>query len=384
MNKTKLFVPVLMAMMMLTACGNKKIDAMSNVTVSFDGVDGYGIAMINGTNNWEELYLEDIPSDKQDVSMLQALAAMEESIDFVVEPSDNLSNGDTVTVSVKYNSDIFKQNKVSLSAEPKTFTVEGLTEPIEVDPFEGLDVVFTETAPYGKATINQDNCDTKGLRVSYNLDKYNDLSNGDVVTVTIDVSEEDALKQGYKLLQTSAEFTVDGLVTYMKSLDQIGDKFYTEFEPYLQDEIDANFADKRSWIRLMGNKISYRDNSYYYSNHRGTELLSYEAKPYMIEALFPKINGQGSENILYYIYTVDMVQNLDDGKNVQENVEQTLFVIFGAANIKYDPQVDNYSAAMTDLSGKFLLDVGFDYNSLYNEYIMAKKDKYSVEEKKIQ
>ena len=384
MKKTKLFVPVLMAMMMLTACGNKKIDAMSNVTVSFDGVDGYGIAMINGTNNWEELYLEDIPSDKQDVSMLQALAAMEESIDFVVEPSNNLSNGDTVTVSVKYNSDIFKQNKVSLSAEPKTFTVEGLTEPIEVDPFEGLDVVFTETAPYGKATINQDNCDTKGLRVSYNLDKYNDLSNGDVVTVTIDVSEEDALKQGYKLLQTSAEFTVDGLVTYMKSLDQIGDKFYTEFEPYLQDEIDANFADKRSWIRLMGNKISYRDNSYYYSNHRGTELLSYEAKPYMIEALFPKINGQGSENILYYIYTVDMVQNLDDGKNVQENVEQTLYVIFGAANIKYDSQSDKYSASMTDLSGKFLLDVGFDYDALYNEYVMAKKDKYSVEEKKIQ
>lgn len=81
------------------------VDAFADISVSFEGVNGFGTAVI--TNNSTDPFVRQMI--------------------FQVPENQNLSNGSTITVTVDYNQDEADQRRLSIPEKSKTFQVSGLS-----------------------------------------------------------------------------------------------------------------------------------------------------------------------------------------------------------------------------------------------------------------
>lgn len=152
----------------------------------------------------------------------------------------DLSNGDTVSVTFEYTqSDLYNAGEsfyferdgkyYIIPSKQKTmeYTVFGLGDIQEIDPFEGLDFEYRDAAPYLTISrIKTDGCDELIKEcVRYSLENNTDLDVGDTFTVKA-ADMWDALgSKGYKLAGekdedgfVSKEFTVyQGVPAYVTS-----------------------------------------------------------------------------------------------------------------------------------------------------------------------
>ncbi len=158
----------------LTGCGKKTIDVSETVKAEFEGYDGYGVCTIENEYDWIDNALE-LYGDKFDDLSYDLM----DSVTYKMSKQENLSNGDTVTVTPVIGSEA-EDYAFNLTGEPVTFTVEGLQEVEEFDPFDNITVSFEGISPNGTAVITE----KKDNSVSYKPDKQSGLSNGDTITVT--------------------------------------------------------------------------------------------------------------------------------------------------------------------------------------------------------
>lgn len=127
----------------LSGCGKKEIDVMEGIEVEFSGVDGYGTARIADEYVFEEAALEaaglaekmDSDFDDEAIGTLQGVYTIEEAVKYEVSPSENLSNGDVVTVTASINNESVEDFKIHFTGSEKKFTVEGLNEVEQIDLF---------------------------------------------------------------------------------------------------------------------------------------------------------------------------------------------------------------------------------------------------------
>ena len=94
----------------------------------------------------------------------------------------------------------------------------------ELDPFNGLKVIFEGISTEGTAIINDTNCNK--IVMKYNPDGFRvfpdkDLKNGDEVEVYYDGDEEKAKEDGYSFTSTSKTFKVSGLKEAPKSVKNL-------------------------------------------------------------------------------------------------------------------------------------------------------------------
>ena len=199
MRKRTIIVTVLITLtvLLLTGCGKKKIDVTEDLLVNFDGYNGYGTATLENEYGWEAEALEaagvksiDTFSDLGDALMIESAVLYE------IQPKENLSNGDEVTVSTVINDEVAEKYKIKFVYNEKKFIVEGLPEIEQVDLFDNIDVSFQGIAPNVTAYLDNANTDSY-VRMSYKMDKNNNLNIGDVITVTADYNKEDLLEAGY-------------------------------------------------------------------------------------------------------------------------------------------------------------------------------------------
>ena len=164
-------------------------------------------------------------------------------------PSSDLSNGDTVVFAWEL-SDGDKELLEELFGvkikfgEPKEYTVEGLDEPEEIDPFEGVEVTFSGIAPNGEATLDASN-GPESCQSLYELDPQEGLSNGDTVTLYLDrddVNEYLTENYGVVVSETSKTYTVEGLASYAASLDEIPEETAESMRKQSEDVIRAEIA----------------------------------------------------------------------------------------------------------------------------------------------
>lgn len=150
------------------------------------------------------------------------------ALDGNLSNSYNLSNGDVITYSWDsiYTDEelaaIAKSMHVKLAYSDISYTVEGLEEVPMFDPFDGVEVSFSGTAPNGQALIA--NYPDNGL--IYEIDGENQgLSNGDEVVVRIQYPYDDVesyIRQYERIANTETKtFTVEGLGSYITSASQI-------------------------------------------------------------------------------------------------------------------------------------------------------------------
>lgn len=190
------------------ACGSKpEYDPSQYVTLDYLYFNGEGVAVPVVT-----------PPDAADQEAAQ-IAALLEGTTFRYSPDNKLSNGDVVTVTPTYDEATAEKKGFKPVVKEVKFTVEGLPEGTPVDLWESIDVLMSGKDTVGKFDIffeypSDNEACTKFLsnHVNYNRDKYKDLSNGDVVTVSVTYNKEEALINGYKIIsEPTKEFTVSGL-----------------------------------------------------------------------------------------------------------------------------------------------------------------------------
>ena len=277
----------------VSGCGKTEIDAMEKLDVSFSGVDGYGTASVTNKYDWEEEVLEAIGGDDpEDVSLLGDMMKIESAVSYEVFPDEGLSNGDMVTVKVTADNEMVKEYKIAFKAGEKEFTVGGLKEVEQLDLFETVDVEFEGFAPYVKASIKKGNSSAP-VYVTYSLDKSENLTMGDVVTVTAEYDENRLLEQGYTVKESMKEYVVPECDRYAAQLAQIPSDTMGKMQGQIEDAIRAKGGDELTGMEYIG--------SYFLSLKPGMDGRCYNAV-YVLYKVEETDVENPDEMVQYYTY----------------------------------------------------------------------------------
>lgn len=247
---TVIFVLAALAALTLTGCGAKAVSTESFIQISFSGMDGEGIA--NPSFDYWDFEKEVMSGWKEKDQTMEKMAALTQlggTISCEADKTENLRNGDKVKVTVSYDKDLAKKLGVSFKDLSSTFTVEGLKEPIYVDPFDtavfgteaGVNVKLYGIAPFGDLVIEK-NCaeNQPQSKVIYEAVHGFNLKNGDTVTITASPSDR-ALQEGYVLTRTETTYQVEGLDSYILDLSQFlpedVDKLRSNLEEYFFQKV---------------------------------------------------------------------------------------------------------------------------------------------------
>lgn len=297
-----------------------KINVEDYITITFDGCNGYGIANVNfdqdefaldvlkyskikgvdtkelksiETRNAYDTYEEF--ADMQETAGIAARNAWriyEEDMDnadfyYEIDKNIELKNGDEVTISYNFHSEIYEEYGIKLVAEPKTYSVAGLQDAKVYDAFEDYTVVFSGISPYITAeVIVEDN--TFDYYISYELDKESGIKKGDKVTLSLYVEQNDlARDMGYCVAETSKEYVCENVSAYVTKLDEIP---ADTLEAMNQQAIDSLTA----YIALDWNNPSTFKKQTLVGNYL---LTAKNNGNEYVEELY---------NYLYYIYKVDV------------------------------------------------------------------------------
>ena len=277
----------------------EEIEVDQFVTIEYDGYDGYGNAYVylDETALYEAIMKATGKSysDYMDIDSLWDLGgAVSEGISFYTaietieltpDVTENLSNGDVITVGITYNNEIAKEVDIEFVGETASVTVEGLTPVVEVDPFEGLTVNFSGIAPSGWIEYEYTGSDDYVDSYYFTVDQYDGLRNGDVVTITYDVSDESTLYYGYVATTKSKTYEVAGLQEYADAYADLNETFIGTLKSEAEDTIYAYIANN------YGSNIS---------------MTNLEYCGYIMNSIKDASGWVDSYNDLYMIYRGDV------------------------------------------------------------------------------
>lgn len=363
-----------MFMVNMTGCGSKTFDVTSTAEISFNGYNGYGTCTLENEYEWINSVLDWYGDSINEMQQAKSEIELMDTVSYEIDKPENLSNGDTVTVTVKIGS-AADDYAFKLTGDKITATVEGLEEVEEFDPFENISVVYNGFAPKGTATIKSESEDNA---IFYETDKSTGLSNGDKITVT--ASSKYDMNQYAQLFgkvfsSEEKEFTVEGLASYASSIDEIPEDAKNKMLSQASDSIKADCA---SWKKGNSLKSSEFIGYYFLKNKEG-----FEEEPY---------------NELYCVYknTANMKGLLRDGDGKTEVTgEEVYYTFYRYSDIVLMPDgtcsVDLSSGTLTD--NRIESDYGYwdwfavfytfdgykDLDSMFNDCITKKVDKYDYE-----
>lgn len=223
----KLFL-VLAAIMMclsLTACGRMtEVELSQYLSVSYTGYNGNGTARFDfDYADFEYGIMSEWKEEEKTWEKLGELTALEMTINCVPASIEGLSNGDTVTVTITADEEKAKELGYSFSGMSRSFTVEGLSDAVMIDPFDEsvIQIGVEGTSPFASVTMNYVGSRTAPeAYITYIADDQYDLANGDTITVTATMSER-YTEQGYLLTRNEMTFTVEGLRSYITDVSML-------------------------------------------------------------------------------------------------------------------------------------------------------------------
>ena len=304
---------------------------------SLDDLDWSDLTDLMGSSNWDLI----------------------DSITFDVKPDSDLSNGDVVTVTASWNEDYEKKAGVKILSKEQEFTVEGLEEVKEVDPFEDIEVTFSGTPPYVYPNWTNNSEDDYLRYLWFNFEDYDSLDVGDTVTLTVDESEENALANGYKFTQTSKEYIVSGVDSYVTSAADISADNLDSMKNEATDALDAYFANNNSYI--------------------GNSGFSYEGSYYLVAK---NSDTWGDTNVLYLVFstTVTSAENAFEPTVVYFPVKYTNIMALsdGSQNFNTYGDIEGYTDLEYD-DGWDNVEGYTDGAQMFNDLVVTQKVDYTYE-----
>lgn len=232
------------AAMTLTACGGKSIDLTDYVSIdAVSGADGYGHLeySFDSYSVYQKIAGIDVKNDK-DVGALfseenllktEKIWAALEGVSVVADKSDNLSNGDKVTLTVSFDNPTNEKLDFKLRGGKITYTVEGLADGLPFDPFseDVISVAFIGASGGGEAIVGLVSDDAMYKGVTYSFANNYKLSNGEEVTLNAVFDQQYYASLGYTVPeQCSKSYTISGLKDFFRPSDGLSVSERTRFE----------------------------------------------------------------------------------------------------------------------------------------------------------
>lgn len=313
----------------------EKIDVFNGLDVVYSGISGKGTIVFDNSfcNEFVQEYVKF----------------------YYVE--SNLKNGDIINVIANYDPEIANSQGKIIESETKQYTVSGLIEGKEIDPFENLSITYTGASPYLTILIDSSKCDsTINEFVSFTTDtKY--VRNGDTFIVNAVYDEYTEQANGYIINLTSKSFTVENQPEYVTSLDGLETK-----------ELQSEINDKLSVVTAANEGDSYFADVYTYKFKSIADKKLY--KTYLISLKSNFEEKYTNDNKVYnkYVQIYEYTINKDDDTQVKAYV-----AIFVDNIIKSED-----GTLIWDFE---LWDRGYDnLDSLINDYVISEKEYYNVSE----
>ena len=182
----------------------------------FAGLEGEGY-IAEGPALDEERLKEDIKeglSYRKQKEDLPDPAAAAPYISLDVSPTESLSSGDTVTVTLEYNKDALEETYgFKFTGDSLEVTVQGLGEFQALDPFAGVQLTFSGTAPNAEVTVTfPEGNPTGGSNYQLTIggeERQSGLNIGDVITLTLNEDGQAAWHEaGLTPSRTEVSYTV--------------------------------------------------------------------------------------------------------------------------------------------------------------------------------
>ena len=256
-----LLVLVVGIALMLTG-KTKTIDLSTYTSVSYEGYNGYGKAELQfdrerflsdwrkkirfGRGRLARSYKRAARGDDPADFLYERF--LEVSADLDTKERTDLKNGDSVQLHWSLDKDddrdIRKTFGVKLKHEDQSFTVEGLEEIRTFDPFAQIALRLDGTSPNGRASLEiQD--DSNFIReLTIELDKRDDLKNGDSVTASIDEERVSYFiqKHGIAPSPLKKEYKIENLAAYAEKDSEVPEELLEKMKKDTVDKLQAELA----------------------------------------------------------------------------------------------------------------------------------------------
>ncbi len=186
-------------------------------------------------------------TDVLNMGFLQDTAKIEQvyyGIDYTIDRSEGLSNGDQVVLRFIYNNDLMKNYGIRFKGNEKKVKVSGLSEAQTFDAFADLTVSVEGIEPYGYFNMNYNG----QLPLRFDADRMQDLRNGDQITVTVSPAGaktfDEAFISRYGMVPQEIQrtYTVDGLTGYVKDLSEVTEAAAEAMRADTADRLTAEYA----------------------------------------------------------------------------------------------------------------------------------------------
>lgn len=373
MKKFVLAVASMLALCFLMGCGGEtEIDVNQYVKVEFSGYDTIGeIAEY-------EFDVKQMKKDHdalEDVSKKDIEKIFEEAFSF--DKTSGLTNGDQVAVTWDVDEDdiedFAEEYKVQLLYSDFTIEVSELEKAETFDPFEGVVVEYSGTAPFVTAYVyDQRDYDAIGrYEFEYSLDKSDHLSNGDEITLTVESYygeefDKYCIENYGKIPEaTTKKITVKGCKQYVTKVEDIPAADKDKLDEYMQNNLKKvaegwSYPDSLCEITFMGNVFAEKLHDTYYS-------------PYV-------------DNALYFIYKVDVDSVVDGafayyyyGLVTGLSLNESGDLVYSEYNISFPTMYNGWYTSGTYFQKGALYYEGYEtYDALYNDVLQPLSENYDT------
>lgn len=364
----------------LTSCGKETVDVTADAGISVSGYDGHGTAVVE-KGDWlsktEKTY-------GQGMSFMD-LATLEDSlygaVEYSISPSENLSNGDEVTLTIDVDNSALENYDFKLKGGEKKITVKGLDEVEEFDPFENVTVNFSGMSPNGTVSVDTSSAKS-GINLTYTFDKTTGLKNGDEVTLSVSAPNDTNLDEycennGKSIKETEKTYTVEGLASYAQTIEDIPEDMKSKMLAQAEDAIKAKCIWDEQGTTGVLKSLEYLGD-YYLTGKEGFDASPYN-KIYCVyrgdvefNALKRHGDGKTKETgtaSFYTYYYYDNIVIMPDGTCSVDLSDGEL----ASYSYETDYGYEFWGATFYKLHGKENLD------SVFSDCVTPQIDKYNYE-----
>lgn len=231
----------------LNGLKREEIDLADVVSFQVTGYSGYGVAEVVLNEDMLEDEYEDAILEHTELRWSKFVKEVD-LLEYEVTDLAGLSNGDKIVLTWTCDKDkASEEYKVDILGETVEYTVTGLPEIAKVDPFEDFTVTFSGISGEGIISVDTDGYQNYFDFFYYSVSQWSELSNGDTVTISFDVSQYKdyvAEKYGYVLSATEKSYTVSGLTEYVGTNAQVE----AQIKPLMAKAEEYFYSQINGWV----------------------------------------------------------------------------------------------------------------------------------------
>lgn len=381
--------------MCLSGCagGNRgvTVSGKESCDVSVSGINGKGTISMSLNRNQLDDAAVSLYGDPDDIKPEQyaqyleayskfssAVSSMNYSI--TSDKKENFSNGDVVTIKLSYNEKKLQEAGINISDATFEYTVSGLTEATDLDPFEGLKVEYTGISPNVRVEFDTSGCNEY---VRNNVNFYIDgdsgkYANGEKFTVKASYNESKAETNAINITSTTKEYTVEGALEYPATLDGVD---LSAIDVQFNDMLESAMSKENVFVGKQGNLSALNDWSAKF------QITKVEPKIVLKAYLISKNNQSyvSYENEYDCFWEINVTAKCTDKGysskyKTGQVVNYKLYYVAGIQNIPVDTNKVIPQEYLNDYDGKFYDNADTTYQEVYNSWITSNKANYNITE----